>query len=66
MEPYRLEPGPFYRVLVDHLEEFLPIGQLRRVTAHVAEAVVREARDRGLGRPFKDAEIPPAVAAAGS
>ena len=34
------------------------------MTARVAEAVVREARDRGLGRPFTDAEIAPAVAAA--
>jgi malic enzyme len=39
-----------------------PIAALRRVTARVAEAVVREARDRGLGRPFGDSEIPPAVA----
>jgi len=37
---------------------------LRRVTARVTEAVVREARDRGRGRPFSDAEIPGAVAAA--
>jgi hypothetical protein len=37
---------------------------LRRVTVRVAEAVVREARDGGLGRPFTDAEIPEAVAAA--
>ncbi len=41
-----------------------PIAALRRVTARVAEAVVREARDRGWGRPFTDAEIGPAVAAA--
>ncbi len=40
-----------------------PIAALRRVTARVAEAVVREARDRGLGRPFSDAEIPASVAA---
>ena len=43
---------------------FPPMGELRRVTVAVAEAVVREARDRGLGRPFTDAEIPAAVAAA--
>ena len=39
------------------------MGRLRSVTVKVAEAVVREARDRGLGRPFTDAEIPAAVAA---
>jgi malic enzyme len=43
---------------------FPPLCELRRVTVRVAEAVVREARDRGLGRPFTDAEIPGAVAAA--
>ncbi|HSB61940.1 MAG TPA: malic enzyme-like NAD(P)-binding protein, partial [Vicinamibacteria bacterium] len=41
-----------------------PVRHLRRVTARVAEAVVREARDRGLGRPLTDAEIPGAVAGA--
>jgi malic enzyme len=41
-----------------------PIARLRPVAARVAEAIVREARDRGLGRPFTDAEIPAAVAAA--
>jgi malic enzyme len=40
------------------------VARLRAVTVKVAEAVVREARDRGLGRPFTDAEIPAAVAAA--
>jgi malic enzyme len=43
---------------------FPPMRDLRRVTVRVAEAVVREARDRGLGRPISDAEIPEAVAAA--
>jgi malic enzyme len=43
---------------------FPPMRDLRRVTVRVAEAVVREARDRGLGRPFTDAEIPGAVAEA--
>jgi malic enzyme len=41
-----------------------PIARLRSVAARVAKAVVREARDRGVGRPFTDAEIPEAVAAA--
>jgi malic enzyme len=40
------------------------VGDLRPVTARVAEAVVREARDSGLGRGFRDAEIAKAVAAA--
>jgi len=43
---------------------FPPMGQLRRVTARVAETVVREAREQGLGRALPDAEIPGAVAAA--
>jgi malic enzyme len=43
---------------------FPPMRELRRVTVRVAEAVVREARDRGLGRALTDAEIPGAVAAA--
>ena len=37
---------------------------MRRVTARIAEAVVAEARDAGVGRPIPDAEIPAAVAAA--
>jgi malate dehydrogenase (oxaloacetate-decarboxylating) len=41
-----------------------PIASLRRVTVRVAEAVVREARDRGVGRSMSDAEIPGTVAAA--
>jgi malate dehydrogenase (oxaloacetate-decarboxylating) len=51
----------------EHLREgslFPAVGDLRPVTARVAEAVVREARDSGLGRSFRDAEIAPAVAAA--
>ena len=43
---------------------FPPIADLRRVTARIAEAVVREARQQGLGRPLSDAEIPRVVAAA--
>jgi len=43
---------------------FPPISAIRRVTARIAEAIVREARDSGVGRPIADAEIPAAVAAA--
>jgi malate dehydrogenase (oxaloacetate-decarboxylating) len=43
---------------------FPPVRDLRTVTARVAEAVVREARDSGLGRALSEAEIAPAVAAA--
>jgi malic enzyme len=43
---------------------FPRVREIRRVTARVAEAVVREARDSGLGRRLDDAEIPKAVAAA--
>jgi malic enzyme len=39
-------------------------SSLRAVTVKVAEAVTREARDRGQGRPLTDQEIPGAVAAA--
>jgi malate dehydrogenase (oxaloacetate-decarboxylating)(NADP+) len=42
---------------------FPAMGRLRGVTIEVAAAVVREARDRGVGRPLTDAEIPGAVAA---
>jgi malic enzyme len=43
---------------------FPPIADLRRVTARIAQAVVRQARDEGLGRPLVDDEIPRAVASA--
>jgi malate dehydrogenase (oxaloacetate-decarboxylating) len=43
---------------------FPPISAIRRVTAKIAEAVVREARDSGVGRPIPDAEVPGTVAAA--
>jgi malate dehydrogenase (oxaloacetate-decarboxylating) len=43
---------------------FPPIRDIRRVTARVAEAVVRQARDLRVGRPIDDADIPGAVAAA--
>jgi len=41
-----------------------PIRDLRRVATRIAEAVVREARDTGLGRALPDDAIPGAVAAA--
>jgi malic enzyme len=41
---------------------FPEVRELRRVTAKVAEAVVRTARDTGLGRALQDADIPRAVA----
>jgi malic enzyme len=40
------------------------VRELRRVTARVAAAVVRTAREEGLGRNLEDDEIPPAVAGA--
>jgi malic enzyme len=43
---------------------FPPIRDLRQVAARVAEAVVREARDAGLGRAIPDEVIPDVVAAA--
>ena len=39
-------------------------GGTRWITAHVAEAVLREARDSNVGLPFPDHEIPSAVAEA--
>jgi len=43
---------------------FPPIAGLRRVTARIAEAVLRQARAEGLGRDLADDEIPRVVAAA--
>jgi malic enzyme len=43
---------------------FPPIGDLRRVTRRIAEAVVREARESGVGRAIEDGQIPEAVASA--
>jgi malic enzyme len=39
-----------------------PMAALRRVTARIAEAVLRSARDTGIGRPYTDREIPARVA----
>ena len=41
---------------------FPRVRELRRVSARIAEAVVRAARQDGVGRPIPDAEIGPAVA----
>ena len=43
---------------------FPPVSELRRVTAGIASAVVRQAREEGLGRPIPDEAIPAAVAEA--
>jgi malate dehydrogenase (oxaloacetate-decarboxylating) len=43
---------------------FPPVAALRRVTARVAEDVVREARDSRVGRALPDADVAAAVAAA--
>jgi malic enzyme len=43
---------------------FPPVREIRAVTAHVAEAVVRAARDAGVGREIGDAEVAGAVAGA--
>jgi malate dehydrogenase (oxaloacetate-decarboxylating) len=42
---------------------FPPVSQLRRVTTHVAEAVVRQALSEGNGRALRDGEVAPAIAA---
>ncbi len=55
------------QVSLEHLDAgtlFPPIRELRRVAARIAEAVVREARDTGLGRPLADEIIAETVAAA--
>jgi malate dehydrogenase (oxaloacetate-decarboxylating) len=49
---------------VDAGSLYPPVAALRRVTARIAEAVMREARDGGAGLPLTDAEIPPRVAGA--
>jgi malate dehydrogenase (oxaloacetate-decarboxylating) len=43
---------------------FPRIRELRRVTARVAEAVVRAAREAGVGNPIDDSRVPSAVAEA--
>ena len=40
------------------------VRDLRRVSTSIAEAVAREARDSGVGKPFADSAIPQAVAEA--
>jgi malic enzyme len=42
---------------------FPPAHEIRRISARIAEAVVAEARNSGVGRQIPDAEIPKAVAA---
>jgi malic enzyme len=54
-------------VSADDLEQgalYPPIAKLREVTARVAEAVVRAARDGGVGRSIADEDIAPAIASA--
>jgi malic enzyme len=43
---------------------FPPVSNLRAVAREVAIAVIRQARDEGVGRLVRDEEIPPAVDAA--
>ncbi|HUO07834.1 MAG TPA: NAD-dependent malic enzyme [Phycisphaerae bacterium] len=43
---------------------FPRLQELRRITHQVACAVVRQAREEGVGRPFEDSDIPIAVRAA--
>jgi malic enzyme len=47
-----------------HGSLFPSVRDLRRVTAVIAEAVIREARDCGVGKPIADAQIPELVAGA--
>jgi malate dehydrogenase (oxaloacetate-decarboxylating) len=49
---------------VDAGSLYPPMAALRRVTARIAEAVMREAREGGVGLPLTDAEIPGRVAGA--
>ena len=49
---------------VDAGSLYPPIAALRRVTARIAEAVMREARDGAVGLPLTDSEIPARVAGA--
>jgi malic enzyme len=41
---------------------FPPVSEIRRVTAGIAEAVVRQAREEGIGRALSDEAIPAAIA----
>lgn len=43
---------------------FPPISELRRISVRIAESVVRQAREQGVGKPIPDAKIPEVVAAA--
>lgn len=42
---------------------FPPISELRRVSARIAESVVSQAREQGVGKPIPDDKIPEVVAA---
>jgi len=52
--PGRVEAGALYP----------PAAALREVSRAIAVAVVREARDEGVGRAFRDEDVEPAVDAA--
>jgi malic enzyme len=43
---------------------FPPVAEIRRVTTRIAAAVVREARDSGVGRRIEDGDVASVVAAA--
>jgi malate dehydrogenase (oxaloacetate-decarboxylating) len=57
------------QVLADHVTEddlregslFPSLTRLREITARIAEAVVRQAREEGVGRPIPDDQIPDAI-----